>query len=223
MADSKPLAVVAIDGPAGAGKSSVARAVAERLGLPYIDTGAMYRAATWAVLRAGALDGSDSAITDAALGAQITVDEGGAAEVDGVDVTEAIRGPEVTGAVSRVSALPGVRAGLVPLQRNLAARGGVLEGRDIGTVVFPGAPVKVFLTASVAERARRRGLQLGGEDEEALMDALEQRDRADSTRDVSPLRPADDAEVIDTSQMSEAEVVEAVVDLCEQRGVRSAT
>lgn len=210
--------IVAIDGPAGTGKSAVARAVADHLSLPYIDTGAMYRAATLGAIERAGKSGvqdignlSDDEVAELALITKFHVDATGHVEVDGVDATEAIRGAAVTRSVSRVSAIEAVREGLVPVQRNLAALGGVLEGRDIGTVVFPNAQVKVFLTASVEERARRRAGQLGRDDIDQIASEIDRRDRADSERTVSPLRPADGAIVIDTTSMSVEGVIAAVL------------
>jgi cytidylate kinase len=204
--------VIAIDGPSGSGKSTVARRVASELGLPVLDTGAMYRAITLAVLEAGIPldDGPTSAAI--ARNAEITV-ENGRTTLDGRDVSAEIRGPTVTGAVSTVSAHPEVRAILVARQRAWVDRhgGGVVEGRDIGTVVFPDATVKVYLVASDDERARRRqrdeaaAARSVGVDE--VKAALDRRDAIDSGRAVSPLRAADDAAVIDTTNLD----VDAIV------------
>jgi cytidylate kinase len=198
--------VIAIDGPSGSGKSTVARAVAAKLGLPVLDTGAMYRAVTLAVLEAGAPIDDAIACATIARTSAITV-EGGVTMLDGRDVSGEIRGPLVTGAVSIVSAHPEVRAILVAQQRAWIARhgGGVVEGRDIGTVVFPAATVKVFLVASDDERARRRQ-----RDEvaaaravavEEVKAAIDRRDAIDAGRAVSPMRAADDAIVIDTTNL----------------------
>jgi CMP/dCMP kinase len=210
------LRVVAVDGPSGSGKSTVARATAERLGLQTLDTGAMYRAVTLAVLDAGVPLGDEDACAKVAEHASIDVTPA-STRLDGRDVTAAIRGPDVTAAVSFVSAHPAVRRHLVERQRDWVARhgGGVVEGRDIGTVVFPDAPVKVFLTASDDERARRRQLDESAAerdiDVDAVRAALARRDHLDSSRAVSPLRAADDAIRIDTTKRSVAEVVEAIV------------
>jgi cytidylate kinase len=203
--------VVAIDGPAGSGKSTVARAVAERLGLPYLDTGAMYRSIAYAVLRDG-LDPHDAAeVSELARGLRIAVDD--RVLVDGDDVTTAIRGPEVTAIVSAVSAHAAVRKEMVRRQRAWAqARGGgVVEGRDIGSVVFPAAPVKVFLTADERERARRRAREEGATDRDGVAADLARRDHLDSTRATAPLTAAPDAFVIDTTGRSVDEVVESVL------------
>jgi cytidylate kinase len=199
---SRPL--IAIDGPAGAGKSTVSRALAERLGLDRLDTGAMYRAVAWRVLDQG-IDPADQPAV-AAVAAAACLEAGAAVVVDGHDVTAAIRTPLVSAAVSAVAANPEVRRHLVERQRQWAkARdGGVVEGRDIGTVVFPEATLKVFLTASIEERSRRRA---GGESPEGLA----RRDRIDSTRSVSPLSQASDAHVLDTTGRSIDDVVEEVL------------
>lgn len=206
--------VIAIDGPAGSGKSTVARAVAERLGLEYLDTGAMYRAVAFAVLRAG----GDPADADFAASVARTIAlEVGAdgVTVDGADATVEIRGPAVTRAVSAVAANPDVRAELVARQRDWAARrgGGVLEGRDIGTVVFPDAELKVFLTAEPDERALRRAREAVDLDYETVAADLTRRDRIDSTRRADPLVAADDAVRIDTTGLTVSEVVAAVTEL----------
>lgn len=209
--------VIAIDGPGGSGKSTVAKLVAERTGLPYLDTGAMYRAITFGVLQRG-IDPSDWSAIDEAL-PTIDFDLGVATvNVDGVDATQAIRGPEVTKHVSAVSANPIVRSALVELQRKWIANtgAGVLEGRDIGTVVVPDAPLKVFVTASVRERARRRSLETGADIDEVEADLL-RRDKADSERATSPLQAAVDAITVDTTGVDIDEVVERIVQLAHER------
>jgi len=211
--------VVAIDGPAGTGKSTVARALADRLGVPYLDTGAMYRAVTWAVLEAGVDPTSDRPAV-AAIARRIGIElDGSVVRVDGVDVSSAIRGAAVTGAVSAVAAQPEVRAELVDRQRRwVRARGGaVLEGRDIGTVVFPDATAKVYLTARAGVRARRRAAETG-EDVAEVERSIVRRDGLDSTRELAPLRQAGDAVIVDTSELSAAEVVERLVELVVERG-----
>ncbi|MDV3126130.1 (d)CMP kinase [Mycobacterium sp. 21AC1] len=222
--------VVTVDGPAGTGKSSVSRALASALGARYLDTGAMYRIATLAVLRAGADLADPEAIARAAADAGVSVgSEPGEdrAYLDGEDVSTEIRGDAVTRAVSAVSAVPAVRARLVDLQRELSAGGSrvVVEGRDIGTVVLPDADVKIFLTASAEERARRRNAQnlANGlaDDYATVLADVQRRDHLDSTRAVSPLRAAEDALVVDTSDMDEAEVVAHLLELVTQHaGVR---
>lgn len=206
--------VIAIDGPAGSGKSTVARAVAERLGLEYLDTGAMYRAVAFAVLRAGG-DPADAAFA-ASVARTIALEVGpDGVAVDGADATVEIRGPAVTRAVSAVAANPDVRAELVARQRDWAARrgGGVLEGRDIGTVVFPDAELKVYLTAEPDERALRRAREAVDLDYETVAADLTRRDRIDSTRQADPLVVADDAVRIDTTGLTVSEVVAAVTEL----------
>jgi cytidylate kinase len=208
--------LVAVDGPSGSGKSTVARGVADALGLEVLDTGAMYRAVTLAALRAGCSLADEDACAKLAQDGTIEV-ERGVTLLDGRDVSADIRGPDVTAAVSIVSAHPAVRRVLVERQRAWAERhgGGVVEGRDIGTVVFPDAPVKVFLTASDDERARRRHLDeaAAARDVEvaAVREALLRRDHIDSSRTVSPLRAADDALVIDTTARSVEDVVAEIV------------
>jgi cytidylate kinase len=219
---------VTLDGPSGTGKSSVARAVATRLGAAYLDTGAMYRAATVAVLDAG-IDLEDAeAVAGVVAAARIEVGTAAGEElvlVDGVDVAERIRGAEVTRAVSPVSAVPAVRRQLVDQQRSLvaAADAVVVEGRDIGTVVLPDATCKIYLTAAPEVRAERRAGQLGltepGEIAELAAD-LRRRDEYDSSRADSPLRPAADAVVVDSTDLDRDAVVERVVQLA-RRAVRS--
>ena len=216
---------ITLDGPSGTGKSSVARQVAQQLGAHYLDTGAMYRAATVAVLDAGVALDDKVAVARAVSEAAIEVGTDARREkvtVDGVDVRKRIRGAEVTRAVSPVSAVPAVRRLLVARQRELVAVAGavVVEGRDIGTVVLPDADLKVFLTASPEERARRRNDQnvesgLPGDYDAVLADVL-RRDHLDSTRAVSPLRAADDAIVVDSSDMSQSETVACLLDLVER-------
>ena len=217
--------VVAVDGPAGTGKSSVSRGLARALGARYVDSGATYRVVTLAVLRSG-VDLSDPvAIEEVAARAEVGV--GSDPDVDraylgGEDVSSEIRGDEVTRAVSAVSAVPAVRTRLVELQRALAAEGGrvVVEGRDIGTVVLTDADVKIFLTASAEERARRRNTQNVArglaDDYDTVLADVQRRDHLDSTRAVSPLRAADDALVIDTSDMNQSQVVTHLLDLVTQ-------
>ena len=215
------MTVVAIDGPAGAGKSTVARAVAEALGWRHVDTGAMYRAVTLAALVAGVPLEDAERVEEIARAADIAV-EGPNVTLDGRDVTEEIRGPEVSAAVPVVSAHPGVRSALVERQRRLAARSDVvMEGRDIGTVVVPEAPVKIFLTAALQERARRRARELMLPEDDASIastgKALGERDDTDSRRASSPLACADDALVVDTTDRSVGEITRLIVELVGER------
>lgn len=204
--------VVAIDGPAGSGKSTVARAVAGRLGLPYLDTGAMYRSIAFAALRARIDPADDDAVAARARDCRIELDPDGTVRVDGVDATIEIRGPEVTRAVSLVAANPGVRAELRTRQREWldAHGGGVLEGRDIGTVVVPDADLKVYLDADPEVRAARRSREVGDLSYDEVAAELARRDALDEGRDDSPLATAADAMVIDTSSLSIDEVVERI-------------
>lgn len=222
--------IVAIDGPAGSGKSTVARAMAEREGLTYLDTGAMYRACAWAALERG-IDVNDSeAVGELAQNISVVLantDEGPVVSVDGKDCTKAIRTPEVDAHVSVVAAVPAVREAMVELQRKAAEAGDVVaEGRDIGTVVFPNAEVKVFLSADPAARALRRAVQREGGDlakdasataNESLAKEIEaeliERDRKDSTREVAPLKPAEDAVKIDSTSLSVDEVCNKISEL----------
>jgi len=222
-ASGKP--IVAIDGPVGAGKSTVARGVAQRLRFRYVDTGAMYRSVAWAVLQRGVSLSDERAVTALARSVRIdfvTDPLGQRVLVDGVDVTEAIRTPQVSDGASIVSVYPGVREAMVTIQRRLGVDGGVvMEGRDIGTVVFPDAEIKVFLDASLDERARRRFEELkargAGVDLESVRKAEEERDRRDRTRNHSPLRAAPDAVVIDSTGVPADEVVARIVQLVQRR------
>lgn len=217
--------IVAIDGPVGAGKSTVAWAVAKRLGFRYVDTGAMYRSVAWAALEQGVDPHDEGRVTELAqsLRIQFVADPAGQrVRVDGIDVTETIRSPAVSDTASIVSAYPGVRTAMVAIQRTLGARGRiVMEGRDIGTVVFPDAEVKVYLEASLEERARRRYNELRRRgatvDLAAVRQAEEERDRRDQTRPHSPLQRAADAVVIDSTQMPPDEVVARIVDLVRRK------
>jgi CMP/dCMP kinase len=210
--------VIAIDGPAGAGKSTVARAVAGALGFTYLDSGAMYRCVALDGLERGAELDDPEAMGAIARGLRIELD-GDRVSLDGRDVSAAIRGPEVTEASSRVSVHPPVREAMVARQRQLIDAGSyVAEGRDIGTVVSPEAPLKVFLTASGEERARRRADQTG-EDETVVLASQRERDERDESREHSALRPADDAVEIDTTGLSLDEVVAEVVELARRRGL----
>ena len=212
--------VIAIDGPGGVGKSTVSRRVAAAVGYPHLDTGSTYRAAGLLALRSGAELADAEAVVDAIRAADITI-ESGAVAVDGVDVSEELRSDKVTSASSTVAAHPEVRAGIVELQRSwVADHGGsaVVEGRDIGTVVFPGAHVKIYLTARPEVRAARRAndAEAASKTFEQIADELATRDHADSTRATSPLRPADDAIIVDTSDLGIDEVVEAILEVIAQ-------
>jgi cytidylate kinase len=210
--------VIAIDGPAGAGKSTVARALAARLGITYLDSGAMYRAVALATLRAGADPDDAARVGEIAEGLALGVHEG-RVELDGDDVTEAIRAPEVSAAASRVSVHPGVRAAMVARQRALIDSADfVAEGRDIGTVVSPDAPLKVFLTASADERARRRSVDTGEPPGEVL-EAIAARDGRDTEREHGALRAADDAVAIDTTGMTVDDAVDRIAQLARERGL----
>lgn len=217
--------IVAVDGPSGTGKSTMCRALAKRLDAKYVDTGAMYRVATLAVLRAG-VDPADTAkVIEATADLPLEVsDDPDSTEVlfAGEDVKGEIRGAEVTKHVSAVSAIPEVRVNLVELQRKLAREAGraIVEGRDIGTVVLPDAPAKVFMTASAEVRAKRRYDQDVAAGREADFDAVladvQRRDEADSSRATSPLKPADDAVLVDTSEMTPDEVLVALTEVVER-------
>jgi cytidylate kinase len=205
--------VIAIDGPAGSGKSTVARALAEALGLRYLDTGAMYRSVAFAALRRG-IDPEDAEpVARVAREFDLRMDDDGIVKVDGVDATIEIRGPEVTRAVSIVAANPLVREEMRSRQREWATKngGGVMEGRDIGTVVFPDAALKVYLDASPEVRADRRSKEVTDLSYETVAADIARRDALDQGRDDSPLRMADDAVTIDTSNRSIAEIVEQVM------------
>lgn len=210
--------IITIDGPAASGKSSVAREIARRLGWIYVNTGNMYRAATWAALR-DALDVSDEAqVASAAAGWDIScpvVGQSCAVRVDGCDIDSELNSEDVNHAVSLVSRVPEVRDRLVAMQRAIGSEHPVvMEGRDIGTVVFPDAPVKFYIDASEDVRARRRGLQ-------GQSDAISKRDRIDSTRKTAPLMAAKDAMVIDSSDLSLDEVTARVMKELQQRGIKS--
>ena len=220
--------IIAIDGPAGSGKSTIAKQVARMLGFHYLDTGAMYRCiANYAIENGIAFDDA-AALEAVARDIPVVFEHEAGSPVatgvsfGGVDVTDAIRTPAVDKAVSPVSAVPEVRAALVEQQRRIAAHDDiVMEGRDIGTVVFPHADLKIFLTASPEERARRRALQnaergFGDTDPSVILEALIARDKADSTRAASPLKPAADAHELDTTHMSIDEVCDAIVKMARE-------
>ncbi|GHJ08815.1 cytidylate kinase [Micromonospora humidisoli] len=215
--------VVAVDGPSGSGKSTVSRRLAAGLGARYLDTGAMYRAITWAVLRSGVDLADAAAVGKVAEEVELRIGtdpQGYGVTVDGVTVDREIRGPEVTGAVSAVAAVPAVRALLVARQRELITHAGriVVEGRDIGAVVAPDADLKVYLTASEAARARRRSAE-DAVDVAATAADLARRDRLDSTRTVDPLRQSADAVELDTTELGIDEVVDLLRGLLTERGV----
>ena len=213
--------VVAIDGPAGAGKSTIAKLAAEKLGYAYIDTGAMYRSVAWKFLQTGKPFDEDFI---SGLSKTMLIDFKPEAKINRVfvEVTDAIRTPEVTAIVSRVAAIGAVREAMVDQQRRMGEAGGVLmDGRDIGTVVFPNAQLKIFLTASVEERARRRYAEMVAKGQQVDLQQLQadiaERDKQDSERAISPLRQAEDALLLDTSDMGISEVTERILQLVQER------
>ncbi|MCB9386574.1 MAG: (d)CMP kinase [Microthrixaceae bacterium] len=210
--------VIAIDGPAGSGKSTVGRRLAERLGLTYLDTGAMYRAVAFAAIRQGVDPDEAASVAALARAIDIVVDDDGV-RVDDIDATVEIRGPEVTRAVSMVAANPAVREELRARQRAWALErgGGVIEGRDIGTVVFPDATLKVYLTASVEVRARRRAKEMTDLEYDEVAADIARRDAADSGRTDSPLATAGDAVVVDTSELGIDQAVELIAEMVRER------
>ncbi|MEO8521739.1 MAG: (d)CMP kinase [Acidobacteriota bacterium] len=225
MSDSTPVRrlIVAIDGPSGAGKGTIARAVATRLHYRHIDTGAMYRALAWKADRQGADLSDDPTVSKLAEETELDVGEG-RVRVDGHDVAAAIRTPAIDSAAAAVARLPGVRAALIARQREMGAGGGVvMEGRDIGTVVFPSAEVKIFLDASPEERARRRASDpahsAGSSEIRDVAIALAERDRSDRTRAASPLTQAPDAVVVDTTGLSIDEAVARVLEVVYSRSL----
>jgi len=211
--------VIAIDGPAGSGKSTVAKALATRLGLEYLDTGAMYRSVTFAALRRGIDPGDTDVVGRMAVDVAIDVRPDGVV-VDGVDASIEIRGPEVSRAVSIVAANPAVRTEMVRRQREwVAARGGgVLEGRDIGTVVFPDAELKVYLTADPEVRAARRSKEVTDLDYETVAADLARRDALDQGREVSPLAEAEDAFLLDTTGLGVEDIIDVIASRVSQDG-----
>jgi cytidylate kinase len=206
--------VIAIDGPAGSGKSTVARAVSARTGLPYLDTGAMYRSVAFAALRSGVDPDDVEPVANLARDMKLEQTDDGRVLVDGADATIEIRGPEVTRAVSIVAANPAVRSEMRSRQREWAAThgGGVMEGRDIGTVVFPDAALKVYLDAHPDVRAARRSKEVEDLSYETVASDLARRDALDQGREDSPLREADGAVVIDTSDLSVDDIVERILE-----------
>jgi CMP/dCMP kinase len=212
--------IVTVDGPSGTGKSTVSRAVASKVGLPHLDTGAFYRAATLAVIRAGVEPGADDAVVDVVRSADLDQEEG-KMFLDGDNVSREIRDPKVTAVVSVVAANPEVRRILVGHQRDWVGRHGgraVVEGRDIGSVVFPDAALKIFLDARPEVRARRRAGETG-DDHVTVLEDLGRRDHLDSTRTASPLIVPEGAVIIDTSDLDFDEVVTQVVELVLDRSV----
>lgn len=207
--------IVVIDGPAGAGKSTVARAVAGRLGLPFLDTGAIYRAITLAMIRAGIPPSESDELREKLSRLSLSL-RGGRVLLSGEDVTDAIRTPEIDREVSPYSALPLVRRSLLDIQKAQACDGVVAEGRDMGTVVFPDADLKVFLTATPEERAKRRYRERAARGEPAdydeILEAVNRRDRIDSTRETAPLKPAPDAIIFDTTGIAFEEVVNKILE-----------
>lgn len=213
---------IAIDGPAGAGKSTLARRLAERLGYLYIDTGAMYRAVALWAKRLGVAWDDAARLEQLARESRIELGAGGRVRLNGEDVSEAIRDPDISEGASRVSAVPGVRRALVEKQQQMGREASVvMEGRDIGTVVFPEAEVKIYLDATPEERARRRMKDLAARGLEAefsrVLEEMKRRDERDSTRADSPLRQAPDAIYVDSTGMSEDEVEEALLKIVRER------
>ncbi len=213
--------VIAIDGPAGSGKSTVAKALAARVGLPYLDTGAMYRSVTFAAMRRGVDPDEVEPVAHLAREFDLEMAEDGTVTVDGADATIEIRGPEVTRAVSVVAANPGVREEMRRRQRQWAADhgGGVMEGRDIGTVVFPEAVLKVYLDAQPEVRAARRSKEVTDLEYEVVAADLARRDALDQGREDSPLREATDAYVVDTSDLGIDEIVDTILARLDALGV----
>lgn len=223
--------VITIDGPAGVGKSSVCKEVADQLSYLYLDTGALYRAVAWKVKETGTSVSDEAALKALCETIDLSykrTDDGAQIVVDGKDVTDEIRAEEIGSLASVISAVPKVREALLPLQRKTGERGGIVaEGRDMGTVVFPEAEKKFFLTADVAERAKRRYLQLSEKGVESCYDniihQIEVRDRQDSLRNIAPLKPAEDAVIIDTTAISKTEVVAKMLHIIRGNGEKAKT
>ena len=221
--------IVAIDGTAGSGKSTTSKGVAEKLGFLYLDTGAMYRAATAAVLSASIDSDDESAVSDCVETIEIDFDESGRLIfLNGMDVSQTIRGREVTQNVSAVSAYPRVRKRMVAMQREIAGyRDFVVEGRDIGTVVFPNADFKFFIVASIEERAKRRQKDLAGlgieETVNDIVNNLKRRDALDSSREVSPLTKSEDAVEVDTTSMTIEQQIDLIVTHVRDRSIKKET
>ena len=211
--------IVTIDGPAGAGKSTTAKAVAEKTGLPYLDTGALYRAVAWKLDKEGVSPEDGEKIAKTLKDFKIEAADGKVA-ADGEDVTQAIRTARVDSIVSAYAARPEVRDALTGFQRAQAANGLVADGRDMGTVIFPDAELKIFLTASAEERARRRCAEREAKGESAdydeILKQVIERDRYDMTREIAPLRPAQGCVILDSTDMSAAEVVDAIASLAKE-------
>jgi cytidylate kinase len=228
MSRRKKGLVIAIDGPSGAGKSTIARMLARRLGYTYIDTGALYRAIGWKAKEEGLDPSDDAALQQLCSRTDVTIKHDPSVQrvlVDGVDVTGEIRTPEMGMMASAVSKSPAVRARLLTIQRGLGASGGVvMDGRDIGTVVFPGAEVKIYLDASAEERGRRRWQELkdkGMDVDQAVITAeIRARDLQDSSRDIAPLKRAPDACYVDSSSMTIDEVVASMLSICTEKDPR---
>lgn len=218
LKNSKKIIVV-IDGPAGAGKSTVAKAVAERAGLPYLDTGALYRAIAWKLDNEGVSPSEGDRINGILKSLRIDL-SGGKVSADGTDITDEIRTAEIDKIVSAYAARPEVREALIPMQRSQAEEGLVAEGRDMGTVVFPDADLKIFLTASAEARAGRRYRERLAKREKVdfddIMKQVMERDHYDMTRELSPLRPAQGCIILDSSDMSAEEVIDAITALAKQ-------
>ena len=213
--------VITIDGPAGAGKSTVARIAADKLGLPYLDTGAIYRAVTWRLIQDGTAPDETEKITAALQNISVSL-SGGRVLVNGRDVTAEIRRPAIDAAVSSFSALRPVRDALIGFQRGQASEGLVADGRDMGTVVFPDADLKIFLTADAEERARRRYKERVERGEDADFDEIlkyvNERDLCDMNREIAPLRPAPGCVILDSTKMTIEEVTDVIVSLARELG-----